>query len=325
MPRHAVIVGKFAPLHKGHQFLIETALAECDQVSLMVYANPDFADMPQTVRANWIRHLYPQLDVHEPANPPPDTADDFTHREYVRGYLHAHAIPCTVVYTSETYGEGFATHLGVEHRLVDIARNRVPVSGTRIRSDIYKQRHFLSPVVYRHFIRTAVFMGAESTGKSTLCAHMAGHLNTVFVPEYGREHYEKRGGILSLEDYVQIAETHQSLEDEALMQARDVLFIDTNALTTLFFSYYYNGSALRTLHAIADHCLMRYDHYLVCDTDIPFEQDGWRDTEVLREKSQRMILMDLNNRGVSYRLVSGNMTARTQIVMEVLRPCADNF
>lgn len=324
MPEHAVIVGKFAPLHKGHQFLIETALAECDQVTVLVYANPDFPDMPQAVRANWIRRLYPQIDVYEPTDPPPDMTDDFTHREYVRNYLRTHSVACSVVYTSETYGEGFAAHLEVKHRLVDIARNHVPVSGTNIRKDLYSQRHFLSPVVYRHFITTVVFMGAESTGKSTLCEHMAHHMNTASVAEYGREHYEKCGGRLTLEDYVHIAETHQRLEDEALMQAREFLFIDTNALTTLFFSYYYNGGALKRLHQIADACIDRYDHYLLCDTDIPFEQDGWRDTEGLREKSQRMILMDLNNRGLSYRLVSGNLTERAKIVRETIRPCADN-
>ena len=38
--------GKFAPLHKGHQLVIDTALAEADRVSVMVYANPDFPAMP---------------------------------------------------------------------------------------------------------------------------------------------------------------------------------------------------------------------------------------------------------------------------------------
>lgn len=30
-------LGKFAPLHKGHQFMIETALQEVDELILVIY------------------------------------------------------------------------------------------------------------------------------------------------------------------------------------------------------------------------------------------------------------------------------------------------
>jgi NadR type nicotinamide-nucleotide adenylyltransferase len=163
-----------------------------------------------------------------------------------------------------------------------------------------------------------VFLGAESTGKSTLTSHMAEHLDTAFVREYGRDHYAERDGKLTLDDYVTIARTHQQMEDSCLMEARGVLFIDTNALTTLFYSYYYNGGALPELHDIADRCVNRYDLTFVCDADIPFEQDGWRDNALLREKSHRMVLMDLNTRRVRYRLVSGSKDQRRAAVLAAL-------
>lgn len=52
-----LIVGKFAPLHKGHQLLLETALDECESVTVLVYSNPDFPAMPSEIRANWLRAL----------------------------------------------------------------------------------------------------------------------------------------------------------------------------------------------------------------------------------------------------------------------------
>ncbi|GHV72648.1 hypothetical protein FACS1894201_03140 [Bacteroidia bacterium] len=38
-----VIPGRFAPLHKGHQLLIETAIKEMDNVIVIVYKTDDIS------------------------------------------------------------------------------------------------------------------------------------------------------------------------------------------------------------------------------------------------------------------------------------------
>jgi cytidyltransferase-like protein len=35
--RRGLVIGKFMPLHRGHQLLIDAALAECDDVTVVVY------------------------------------------------------------------------------------------------------------------------------------------------------------------------------------------------------------------------------------------------------------------------------------------------
>jgi len=149
--RHALVVGKFAPFHAGHQLLVDTALRESDRLTLMVYSNPDFPNMTQAVRASWIKEIYPQVDVHLPLDPPPDLSSDFIHREFVANYLREQELEIDVVFTSEAYGDGFAAHLGVAHRQVDIERIRAPISGTAIRSGPQCHLRFLHPVVRRHF------------------------------------------------------------------------------------------------------------------------------------------------------------------------------
>ena len=37
MKKIGFTIGKFAPFHKGHQYLIETGLAECDEFYVVVY------------------------------------------------------------------------------------------------------------------------------------------------------------------------------------------------------------------------------------------------------------------------------------------------
>ena len=58
-------LGKYAPFHKGHQYVIETALQETDKVLVIIYDSPEITTVPLTVRANQIRTLYPQVTVIE--------------------------------------------------------------------------------------------------------------------------------------------------------------------------------------------------------------------------------------------------------------------
>lgn len=352
----ALVVGKFAPPHKGHQHLIEVALQDqnVDEWIILVYSNPDFLpNMPSHRRATWLQHLYPQAKVFAPENPPPNDANNFAQREFVDKWLEQNNFKVDVAYSSESYGEGFAKHIGARHVLVDLLRSTFPVSGTEARgilevlertrktsSNPYravqydsKLLHQLSemtdPYIYQQLlhwlepVKKVVFMGAESTGKSTLTEAVAKEFNMPFVTEYGREHYEKKGSVLELDDYVHIAKKHRELEDTARLRMLGAnksgyLFIDTNAITTLFFSYYYNQGGLPELRQLADDCKNRYPHVFVCADDIPFTQDGWRDNEVWRSRMQGIVLHDLDFRGIDYTVVSGVLEQRIAQVKTVL-------
>ena len=47
-------IGKFAPLHKGHQLLIETGLKEMDEFFVVVY-DTDVTNIDVEKRAQWIK------------------------------------------------------------------------------------------------------------------------------------------------------------------------------------------------------------------------------------------------------------------------------
>ncbi|MGY2892593.1 AAA family ATPase [Deinococcus sp. UYEF24] len=324
---HGLIVGKFAPLHAGHELLIRAALVECERVSVWCYARPDFPAMPSPVRRNWLRqvfpaHLFPQLTLlPEAPNPPLDGEADSVHQGYCKMVLDGWNVRPDAVFTSEDYGEGFAAALGATHRLIDRGRIQVPVSGTALRQDIHGLRRFLNPLVYAHFVKRVVILGAESTGKSTLAAALAEHFGTAYVREYGRDVYEREDGKLGPEHFLEIALGHRALEDEAAGSGRAdrFLFSDTDAATTLMWSYLLTGRALPELHVLADACKFRYTHAFVCTPDTPFEQDGWRSNKAVREVQQAHILQDLNTRGVPYTLVRGSVLERVAQVAAILR------
>src|ERR1035438_4094481 len=78
----------------------------------------------------------------------------------------------------------------------------------------------------KSIIKVAI-LGAESTGKTTLCRDLAAHYHTVWVPEYAREYVEKLNRPYLLEDLENIAIRHKNNEDAAIVKANKIIFIDT--------------------------------------------------------------------------------------------------
>jgi NadR type nicotinamide-nucleotide adenylyltransferase len=320
---HALVVGKFAPPHRGHQALIDAALASAQHVTVLCWANPDYVDMPSHVRAAWLRELYPQeiypgLEILVPNDPPPDSAAGDAQCEYVRDSLERLGRRITLVHSSEDYGELLARTLGARHQCFDRERRRVRVSGTAVRADPHAQRELLDPRIYAHFVELVVFLGAESTGKTSLARRMAELTGSTWIAEYGRDYYTSKGGVLEPEDYVHIARRQRDLEDVARAQARRWLFVDTNAITTMHFGFVYGRACSAELERLAADCADRYAYTFVCDDDIPFEQDGWRDNEAWRSRAQGMLLLDLRLRGIRHQVVCGALEERAASVLHCL-------
>jgi len=307
--RSGLVVGKFAPLHRGHQRVIELAASRCDHLTVMTWANPDFPGMPTPVRAGWLRDLYPGVEVIalDASECPPDDAPDALQQAFTAARLPR---PVDAVFTSEAYGEGLARALGAVHVAVDPERREVPISGRRIRTDVHAHRQWLDPRVHAHFVEKVVLLGAESTGKSTLARALSEALGEPFVEEVGRRLWEEAGGALPLEDYVRICREHVALEDRAALEATRFVFVDTNAITTQQYAFFFFGECPDEVRAYADRCRERYTHVFVCEPDIPFEQDGTRVHPQVQRYQDGAIRNDLAIRGISYGVVGGTLEQR---------------
>jgi HTH-type transcriptional regulator, transcriptional repressor of NAD biosynthesis genes len=312
--KRGLTLGKFAPFHAGHQLVLETALSETDAVTLVIYDSPEVTPVPLPVRANWIRQLYPTVQVIEAWDGPPEVGDTPEIKKRQEDYLiqTLGISGITHFYCSEFYGDHVSQAFGAVNRLVDCDRQTVPVSGTAIRANPYAYRDYLPSVVYRDLVSNIVFLGAPSTGKTTLVERIAQEYNTVWMPEYGREYWaehqsERR---LTLEQLVEIAEGHLEREERLLLQSNRYLFTDTNAITTYMFSLYYHGEAAPRLSELAFLAASRYDLVFVCDTDIPYDDTWDRSGEANRRVFQKQILADLHIRKIPYILVRGDLETR---------------
>ena len=322
LKNRGLALGKFAPLHKGHQYLLDVALSEMDEVTAIIYDCPETISVPLCVRADWIRKLYPRVQVVEAWDGPTEVGETpeikQRHEDYILKQLHLGTF--THFYSSEFYGEHMSVALGAVNRTVDRARQFMPISATQIRSDPFAFREYVPPLVYRDLIANVVFLGAPSTGKTTMAARLAEEYDTIWMPEYGREYWDAHqiNRRLSIDQLVEIAEGHLEREEVLLRQANGYLFTDTNATTTYIFSHSYHGMAAQRLTDMAAQAASRYDLVFVCDTDIPYDATWDRSGEVNRQVMQKRIVCDLIQRKIPFFLLQGELETRVGQVKRVL-------
>lgn len=321
MKKVGLTLGKFAPLHKGHQFMIETALQEMDELIVVIY-DTDVTTIPLPVRAGWIAQLYPTVKVIEAWDGPVgySTEREYEIREeqYILGLLAGQQV--THFYSSEYYGGHMSRALGAVDRRVDNERSQVPISATMVRSDPYKYREYVSELVYRDLITKIVFVGAMSTGKSTITEALAQRYNTTFASEYGRDYWTEHQVDRRLEfaAFDEIALGHLQREEQALTEANRYLFVDTNAITTYMFALDYHGKAPELLTRLALENAQRYDLFFLCDDDIPYDDTWDRSGDQKRHIFQKQMIADLQRRRIPYIKLSGSLEQRMSKVDQVL-------
>ena len=319
---HGLYLGKFAPLHLGHEFMIKEALRTVEKLTVLIYEAPGLTEIPLVQRANWIRALNPEIEVIECGDGPTDVTYESAgmreHELYVIAKLGGRKI--THFFSSEQYGEHMSEALNARDIRVDPEREGIPISATKIREDLYKHRKFLSHSVYFDHLIKVVLLGAPSTGKSTLATNLAEHFKTTHMPEYGREYWESNNvqRRLTLEQLLEIAIMHRERELELAFEANRYFFIDTNAITTEIFSHYYHGEALPLLCELSNETRERYDLVILCGDDIPYDDTEDRSGETNRSEFQKATIDVLNSRGIKYHLVTGSIHERINEVSRIL-------
>lgn len=129
-------IGKFAPFHKGHAFLIETGLKEMDEFYVVVYDTPEF-NIDIDTKIKWITKKFPTVKILKAFNSPKQIGLDDKSVKIQMEYLKEIIKDINVgyFYSSEEYGKYVASYLNIENRIVDKERVTFPISGTLLRKD----------------------------------------------------------------------------------------------------------------------------------------------------------------------------------------------
>lgn len=334
-----LVVGKFCPLHDGHIKVIETAAEQCENLIIMSYTSGNFPGCEAEKRKKWLQmatkfHVRGNVTIEVLDNKAAtmgllDDSSEFAHRQFCAEHL-LETLETTVdaVFTSEDYGQGFADHLSlyftsrflnpvhVQHVMVDKERIAFPISGTQLRNSPQDMDRFTPYYVRKDFVRKVLFLGAESTGKTTLVQSLGDERNTAL--EYGRVLFDTRNGRLRYQDMEAIGIRQIEIEDHKATNVamNEFLYCDTSPLTTLFYSIQWFGRASQKLYDMAAN-LDSYYKIFLCAPDFPMVQDGTRQDEKFRNKGHEFYMKELA--GKKYTLLTGSLEERIATVKKELR------
>jgi NadR type nicotinamide-nucleotide adenylyltransferase len=164
-------------------------------------------------------------------------------------------------------------------------------------------------------------LGAESSGKSTLARALAAHYGTLWVPEYLREFVDTHGRVPHEHDQYLIARTQREREDAAAPGAKRFLFCDTVPLMTAVYSRVYWNRVDEALALLAR--THEYALTLVAAPDCPWEADGLqRDSDEVRQRVHRVLVETLDEQGIPFVQVGGDLPQRMRQVRALLDSAA---
>lgn len=303
-----LVIGKFYPPHLGHNYLIDTALANSDEVDVLVVDNPKY-HMPATKRAAWLQAHHPRAHVKiiPDINNDDDSIAWAAHTVAFLGYR-----PDTV-FSSEDYGKPWADAMHCKNIVVDIDRATFPVSGTMVRQNMLESWQYLSDETKTGLALRIVIVGAESTGTTTLARALAEKLHVPWVPEIGRYYTESiltDGCEWKNEDFYAIGQLQQAYESAIAARSKGVIVCDTNATATELWQKRYMGATTQRMHEIALND--KADLYIITGDEIPFVQDGIRDGEHVRHTMHQWFIDSISFSTTPFIVVCGTKKQRLQ-------------
>lgn len=317
------VLGKFCPLHKGHMFLIDTALSHVDQLYIVVDNIMDDVIAVEK-RIQWVKKEYPEAIVLTQSHPLPQDPSETPEFWNIWKETLCALLPesIDVVFASETYGERLAKELNAEFFMVDYERQQVPISATSIRADIVRNWQYLSDSAKADLMTTICIFGPESTGKSTLTKQLATYFGSPYVDEYAETVIRSKQGEISFEDMEIIVRGHHENIQSAMDLFPPILFLDTDAITSKIWSNELFG---KESPVIEDYIARQnFSHYLLLDVDLPWQDDIHRYRPDNRGDFFIRCKQELDSRGKSYSVVTGSGEERKQnaiaLVKQFLKP-----
>jgi len=152
--------------------------------------------------------------------------------------------------------------------------------------------------------------GPESTGKSQLAEELAAYYHTVFVPEYARAFIDRLDRPYNREDILEIAKGQIREEERRIQRTTRMLFCDTELIVTKIWSEVKYGMCDPwILEKIEEN---KYSLFLLCNIDLPWEDDPQREHPHMREKLFSLYYDELTERGFPFKVVSGTGRARLE-------------
>lgn len=160
--------------------------------------------------------------------------------------------------------------------------------------------------------------GPESSGKTTLAELIAQHYKTTCVPEFAREFIEKLERDYNKKDLVNIAEGHLKdiLSAEERFRDKPLIVVDTDFIVIDVWSRYKYGETDKAITALVESNI--FDLHILCEPDIPWENDVMRENPNDRDSLFILYKETLETHGKSYIIVNGSIKKRKKKAIKAI-------
>ncbi len=166
-------------------------------------------------------------------------------------------------------------------------------------------------------IKKIVVIGPESTGKSTLCAALATHYNTVWCKEFAREYLLQNGTNYNYENLLTIAKGQLEIECNAKQEilqnkkTKNLLIVDTDMLVMKTWCEFVFNKCYNFI--LQEAAKKECDLYLLCNIDLPWTKDELREYPDLKTREKLFLYYKelAIESGTNWALISGTGNERT--------------
>ena len=157
-------------------------------------------------------------------------------------------------------------------------------------------------------VKKVCVTGPECTGKSDLSKYLSEYYQTSWVQEYARAYLDKLIQPYQQVDLTKIAHGQLRMEDEWLNESNRVMICDTNLLTIKIWSEFKFGTCDPEI--INRMNSRTYDLYLLCNIDLPWEEDPQREHPDKREQLWTIYKNEVGKTGVPFVEITGDRSVR---------------
>ena len=174
-------------------------------------------------------------------------------------------------------------------------------------------------------------LGAESTGKTTLCQDLVRHcrqdlhINAKWVVEYTRPYaeakFDRGEGIIDWGDLLPIAIGQMQAENEACKmvseQGGGLVFCDTSLFEIMVYSYLYFDACPTPIEQAVEQ--LYYDLIVLTGLSVPWQADNVRESPHGREATDASFVEALSLHNLDYVRIDGGRKERVQRITELLK------
>lgn len=324
--------GSFDPLHIGHVNCIIEAASQCEKLYVVLSYSRLRDRIPMEIRYRWLvgsfRHMSNvSVILLEDDAVTKDAYDTSAYWEQGRDkVLEQIGSPVDVVFCGSDYQDSKRYEQLYQCPVKYFDRQMIPVSSSELVKNPLKYWNWLPDICKPYFTKRVLFVGGESTGKSTIVQNLALAYHTNYLEEVGREICLEavQEDTMIEEDFHRILVCHKAKEYECVKHSDRLLFIDTDAMTTLWFSKFLLSEpdqiARTESLANAINGISKYDLIFFMEPTVPFVQDGTRNEAIAanRDEYSRQIKELLDGHGMKYICLSGDYAERFYKAKEII-------